>query len=210
MRLIPHYAIEIACVVLAVLATCSYARPDCLSHAEARKVHPRGHLMWHRVDGQRCWSPRDAEPARPRERERLRGPVPNDGAGDRTPAYTISTIDAVAILYLRQEPVDDPFMYVQTPPLDQGVLVPWPEVVRHKLLTAWQPAQREDDEPEVIYSTFDGEPPLVWPVLEKNQWSIDVELIAKYVGEMLTIGASAMLFGWIVSPMVGRWLWGGL
>jgi hypothetical protein len=160
------------------------AASQCLSKSEARTLYPRKHLYWSRGDGQRCWSDRRGGRARFGAVKSLppqRGTLPPSPRVLReaeplpTPRLPLVPPELV--------PVIEPPKPVPPPPLpfDQR----WIETGE-----AEPPRQsRSDSEREVIFSTFQGAPPDVWPAL-RHQPSV-MTLFAMLLSAAVAFAAGA-------------------
>jgi hypothetical protein len=133
-------------VVLPFLLTTEAAASNCLSRAEARSVFgSRTHLYWSVGPNGQCW----ANSLRAARAMAKAVPVPTVRGPD-----------------LKSEP--EPLLPV--PVALPGLMPPHQDapVLEENARWSWineARAAERDLVPEIVYSTFDGEPPDVWPVL---------------------------------------------
>ena len=126
---------------LAMLVAWSDAAGACLSRHEARAKWPRAHLYWSVENGRRCWS-------------NGRGKTRN-AVQAVTPAIRYVPLPYVEPRLVPKSP--DKFPVPETPDFIEG----WD----------WFDAARQAERSTVVYSTFVGEPPDIWPVLNRQPFN---------------------------------------
>src|SRR5262245_49184992 len=151
------------------------AAAKCMTKAEARMLHPKRHLYW--GGARKCWHT-SVSRARAAAREPVR----------RVPA-------ALAALPV----VSSPPIVPVVPDLPRAE--PLPPLYDHpdwKWIEAARSAPRSGD---VVFSTFAGEPPDVWPVLDAQ--GNDTLTIRSHAGGFVYVAVVAL-----AAALFGLMLWG--
>jgi hypothetical protein len=164
MRLAGALAVTVLAVLPALADGGSQQAPTCLSYREAKARWPGAYMTW-RYDSRKwqCWAPKGAGQGWARLGKAGQTPK-NQSRVDLKNAHNphiLRTSDDIAPEFPQPEAVR----------VEQ---IPWP----HPGGLGWvweakepfQP-QRIGDDPEPVYSTFDGEPPDVWPAQSKTAGS---------------------------------------
>lgn len=158
--------------LLLLLLSSVNAEARCLSRGEAVAAHPKTHLYWSVGKNGKCWS---NSLARARQ----------DAKGD--PGHQQQR----RVIYK-----DDPPLEPAPPPLPPPGKHPapplqtTPKTIEDFPQWAWvQKARENPREEEKEFSSFDGEPPDVWPLLEKSSTP---KLLIMFVLILLTMIACVL------------------
>jgi len=151
-------ALAVAAVIPFLLLTTGAAASKCMTRSEAKTMNPRAHLYWSVGPGGRCWAS-SLQAARASARglpmpRAASAPVQPVTSHHEEPGSRASRLGALPV------PVELPGLM----PPHQDTPAHLEENPRWSWITEARAAER-DVVPEIVYSTFDGEPPDVWPTL---------------------------------------------
>jgi len=175
-------AAMVAVALLLFASSATKAAGQCLTKSEARKVFPRSHLYWGNVEGRRCWSDRRGGRTRFGEVKSLppqRGTLPPSPRvlreAEPLPAPRLPLIPPELV------PVIAPPTPVPPPPMpfDQR----WIETGQG------EPPRSERE--VIFFSTFQGEPPDVWPATPKPSPANMFGLLAMLLSAAIAFVAGA-------------------
>lgn len=143
--------IVVCCVAL--LPAASYASPECPTKAEARTKWPKAHLWWSGPN--KCWSNR-------------RGAFSHQPPIRQKPTAK-EPVSSVMVQHAQPEPPRTPVMtdqqeaersmrWVFAPVMRRAAFLPWDAMIMRT-----DDDQMQEPSGTVVYSSFAGEPPDVWP-----------------------------------------------
>ena len=168
----------IAGAILALAPSSAVTAERCLSITEARKLWPRDHLYWSPTSGKRCWSNKRGRSASIPVVTHAPPPRPAPPSIDVPPSLV--------------------------PPRWRDLAPPPPPSILDSPKWAWVADARGvntgliDTHPPsgtVVFSTFPGEPPDVWPPLEQHTSGVATYGMAAILA-MLAAGAFWVVWGY--------------
>jgi hypothetical protein len=158
--------------LIALLALTVPADARCLSKREADATYPRTHLYWSVGKNGKCW-----------ETSLARARVAAKGPSSPAPVVPVQR-DPLWII----TPGKYPTPPIQTSPTQLEDYPQWQWITKAREAEREAPKEGEG----VVYSTFVGEPPDVWPPLDKEQ-----PLIIKLITMMLLMILSSTVIATI-------------
>lgn len=139
----------LAIITTAIIASHSSAYGKCLTKSEARIKYNNTHLFWSVGPNGKCWETSLARARIAAKNIRASAALPSPPPAPK-PSIFPNPGDPVIPILLHEPPKSPPQKHIEDSPQ-------WAWVTR---------ARAHELETEIIYSTFNGEPPDVWPQLE--------------------------------------------